>query len=147
VDVRVSIAIDRPVADVWRFYAVEHIRNHPRWDPDMHLEQLSDGPLSVGTRIRRVNTRWGQPVEGEMEITEFEPEHAMSAAIHDANMDIQGRATFEPLGEGTRLTMSVDVPGLDDPEKVDFMRRMMQRSVDSMKRLLEDERGSEGAPG
>jgi uncharacterized protein YndB with AHSA1/START domain len=139
-EVQVSKDIDRPVADVWRFYAVEHVRNHPRWDPDMHLEQLTDGPIGVGTRIRRVNTRWGQPVEGEMEIVEFEPQRAMGAVIHDANMDIQGRATFEPRGtDETLLTMSVAVPGLDDPEKVEFMRSMMQRSVDNMKAMMEAE--------
>ena len=139
-EIQVSKEIHRPVADVWRFYAVEHVRNHPRWDPDMHLEQLSEGPIGVGTRIRRVNTRWGQSVEGEMEIVGFEPERAMSALIHDSNMDIQGTATFEPRGaEGTLLTMSIDVPGLDDPKKVEFMRSMMQRSVDNMKALMEGE--------
>jgi hypothetical protein len=139
-EVQVSKEIEKPVADVWRFYAVEHVHNHPRWDPDMHLEQLSDGPIGVGTRIRRVNTRWGQPVEGEMEVVEFEPERAMGAVIHDANMDIQGRATFEPRGtDETLLTMSVDVPGLDDPEKIEFMRSMMQRSVDNMKAMMEAE--------
>ena len=136
-EIQVSKDIDRPVADVWRFYAVEHVRNHPRWDPDMHLEQLSEGPIGVGTRIRRVNTRWGQPVEGEMEVVEFEPERAMGAVIHDANMDIQGRAMFEPRGSRTLLTMSVAIPGFDDPEKVQFMRSMMERSVDNMKALME----------
>jgi hypothetical protein len=29
-DVQVSTEVERPVADVWRFYAVEHVRNHPR---------------------------------------------------------------------------------------------------------------------
>jgi uncharacterized membrane protein len=140
VKIDASIEIDKPIADVWRFYAVEHVRNHPRWDPDMHLEQLTDGPIGVGTRIRRVNTRWGQPVEGEMEIVEFEPERAMGAVIHDANMDIQGRAAFDPRGsDETLLTISVDVPGLDDPEKVEFMRSMMQRSVDNMKAMMEAE--------
>jgi hypothetical protein len=139
-EIRVSNDVDRPIADVWRFYAVDHVHNHPRWDPDMHLEQLSDGPIGVGTRIRRVNTRWGQPVEGEMEVVEFEPERSMAAVIHDANMDIQGRATLEPRGpERTLLTLSVDIPELDDPEKVTFMRAMMQRSIDNMKTLMEAE--------
>jgi hypothetical protein len=35
--------------------------------------------------------------------------------------------------------MSVDVPGLDDPEKIEFMRSMMQRSVDNMKAMMEAE--------
>jgi hypothetical protein len=70
--IEVSTTIDRPVADVWRFYAVEHVRNHPRWDPDMELEQISDGPIELDTRIRRRNSRSGEPVEGEMEVVEWE---------------------------------------------------------------------------
>ena len=89
-DVQVHIEVDRPVDDVWRFYAVEHVRNHPRWDSDMHLEQLSDGPIGLGTSIRRVNTRWDTPVEGEMEVVEFDPERAFAVSIHDRNMDAQG---------------------------------------------------------
>ena len=28
--IAVSTEIDRPVAAVWRWYAVDHVRNHPR---------------------------------------------------------------------------------------------------------------------
>jgi hypothetical protein len=59
--VEVSTTIDRPVGVVWRFWAVEHVRNHPRWDPDMELEQISEGLMGLGTRIRRRNVRWGTP--------------------------------------------------------------------------------------
>ena len=79
--IEVSTTIDRPVAEVWRWYAVEHVRNHPRWDPDIELEQVSEGPIGLGTRIRRRNVRWGAPIEGEMEIVEWEPERAMATRI------------------------------------------------------------------
>ena len=139
-EVQVTIEVERPVADVWRFYAVDQVRNHPRWDPDMHLEQISEGPIGVGTRIRRVNTRWGEPVEGEMEIVEFEPERTIATVIHDTNMDMGGRATFEAVDpRRTLLTVTADIPGLEDPEKVEFLRSMMQRSVDNVKRLIETE--------
>jgi hypothetical protein len=42
--------------------------------------------------------------------------------------------------------MSVDVPGLDDPEKIGFLSSMMQRSVDNMKRLIETENASGKEP-
>ena len=139
-DVQVHIEVDRPVADVWRFYAVEHVRNHPRWDPDMHLEQLSDGPIGLGTKIKRVNTRWGTPVEGEMEVVEFDPGSAFALSIHDPNMEAQGRATFEDRGSArTLVTVTTRLEGLDDPEKIEFLTRMMQRSVDNVKRLIETE--------
>ena len=139
-DVEVITEVNRPVADVWRFYAVDHVRNHPRWDPDMHLEQLSDGPIVLGTRIRRVNTRWDTPVEGEMEVVEFDPERAFAVSIHDRNMDAQGRATFEARGPArTLVTVTTRIEGMDDPEKLEFLTRMMQRSVDNVKRLIETE--------
>jgi hypothetical protein len=140
VDVQVSTKVDRPVADVWRFYAIEHVRNHPRWDPDMHLEQLSDGPIGLGTRIRRVNTRWGTPLEGEMEVVEFHPERAFAVSIHDPNMKAHGRVTFVAQGPGrTLVTVTTGVEGMDDPEKIEYLTRMMQRSVDNLKRLIETE--------
>lgn len=53
VKVQVSQVIDRPVDTVFQFIAHDHLRNHPRWDPDMELEQVTDGPIGVGTVIRR----------------------------------------------------------------------------------------------
>ena len=82
VQFQASQVIDRPVAKVFHFYAHEHVRNHPRWDPDMQLEQVSDGPIGVGTIIRRRNTHFGTPVEGTMEVVEFEPDRAFGVVIH-----------------------------------------------------------------
>ena len=65
--------IDRPLAAVFHFYAHDHVRNHPRWDPDIKLKQVSAGPMGVGTIIHRVNSRSGTPVEGTMEVVEYEP--------------------------------------------------------------------------
>jgi hypothetical protein len=36
--VEASTTIDRNVADVWEFYAVNHVANHPRWDETIELE-------------------------------------------------------------------------------------------------------------
>ena len=138
-EISATTQIDRPVADVWRFYAVEHVRNHPRWDPDMQLEQVTPGPIGLGTRIRRRNTRWGTPVEGEMEINEWEPERVLGAHFRDTNMEILGRTTFESLSAGqTLLTIGIDVPGLDD-SRADVMRERMNRTAENIKALVESE--------
>jgi uncharacterized protein YndB with AHSA1/START domain len=137
--IEASTTIDRPVADVWRWYAVEHVRNHPRWDPDMELEQISDGPMELGTRIRRRNMRWGAPVEGEMEVVEWEPERSFGMLIHDANMEMQGRATFEADGpDRTLLRVVTDIPGLDET-KASFLSSLMERSIGNVKTMVETE--------
>jgi hypothetical protein len=138
-DISAAARIDRPIADVWRWYAVDHVRNHPRWDPDMQLEQLTPGQIHLGTKIRRRNTRWGTPVDGEMEITEWEPERVLGTHIRDANMEIHGRATLEPLADHeTLLTIGIEVPGLD-ASKADVMRERMKRTAENIKRLIESE--------
>lgn len=136
-EIKASTTIDRPLGDVWRWYAVDHVRNHPRWDPDMELEQLSDGPIGLGTRIRRRNGRWGTPVDGEMEVVEWEPNRALGLHIRDANMEMRGRATFEADGpDGTRVTVVTDIPGLDG-SKGAFLSSLMSRSIGNVKELAE----------
>jgi hypothetical protein len=138
-EVQVSEVIDRPVAEVFHFYAYEHVRNHPRWDPDMQLEQISDGPIGVGTTIRRRNTHGGTPVEGTMKIVEFEPNRAFGVIIHDGPTETRGRVTFTPETQNrTKLTISAEFADLAESME-STITSLMERSVRNIKRLLENE--------
>ena len=67
-------------------------------------------------------------------------------SIHDRNMDAQGRTTFDARGPArTLVTVTTRIEGMDDPEKLEFLARMMQRSVDNVKRLIENEIASPDA--
>lgn len=140
VRLQVSQVIDRPVAKVFHFLAREHVRNHPRWDPDIELEQVSEGPIGVGTVIRRRNSRSGTPVEGTMEVVEFEPNRVFGTVIHDGPVEMRGRTTFEPEGDDqTTITIIVDLPGMNESMDKSFLTSRMERSVQNMKRLIESE--------
>jgi hypothetical protein len=111
VTMEVSQQIDRPVPVVFKFYADDHVRNHPRWDPDIELWRDSDEPFGLGTIIQRRNSRSGTPVEGTMEVVVYEPNQAFGVVILDGPMEIRGRTTFEEVREGrTRLTIRADMP-------------------------------------
>jgi hypothetical protein len=127
--------IDRPPADVFRFYAVEHVRNHPRWDPDMQLEQETEGPIGVGTVLRRRHTRSAEPTEGTMEVVEFEPDRAFGVVIHDGPIEMKGRMSIQPEGEGTRLTVGFEIIGSRDP--IDPVP--LERTLHNIKTLIEAE--------
>ena len=132
----VSEVIDRPLADVFRFYAVNHVQNHPRWDPDMELEQLTEGPIGVGTVIRRRHTHYGEPIEGTMEVVEYEPDRAFGVVIHDGPVEILGRMRIEPSGErGTRLTIGIEIPGSTNP----INPALLERTLRNIKALIESE--------
>ena len=135
-----SVMIDRPVAKVFQFYAVEHVRNHPRWDPDIELEQISGSPIGVGTVIRRRNSRSGTPVEGTMEVVEFEPNRALGMIIHDGPAEMRGRTTFEAVGDDrTVITTVVELPGMDESMDKSFLTSRLERSGRNMKQLMESE--------
>ncbi|MCH7229823.1 SRPBCC family protein [Glycomyces sp. L485] len=140
VSIAVSEVIERPVGEVFTFYADDHVQNHPRWDPDIELWLDSQEPLDVGTVIQRRNSRSGTPVEGTVEVVEFERDRAFGALITDGPMQIPGRAVFESLGPGTtKLTVVARFPVDDSLE--DRLSTAMKRSLTNIKRMMEETEG------
>jgi uncharacterized protein YndB with AHSA1/START domain len=139
VRIEVSEEIDRPVPVVFKFFADDHVRNHPRWDPDIELWRTSDEPLGLGTIIQRRNIRSGTPVEGTMEVVEYEPNRAFGTVTRDGPMEIPGRATFEDISSEarTRLTIVAEMP-IDESMK-DHMSGLVQQSLQNIKELIEAE--------
>ncbi len=140
VQIKVSQVIDRPVSMVFNFVAVQHVRNHPRWDPDIELWVDSDTPITVGTIIHRRNRRSGTPVEGTMEVVEFEPNHVMGTVIRDGPAEMRARMIFEAENERqTRITTVLDIPGMDESMDTSFIISRLERSGRNRKQLIESE--------
>jgi hypothetical protein len=132
----VSESIERPPADVFRFVATDHVQNHPRWDPQMSLVQETPGPIGVGTRIRRSRAGGETRVEGEMEITEFDPDRSIGGVIRDGPMELRSWMTVEPEGEAaSRLTITVE----SDDAPVDMMEEPIKGSLRRIKEMVEGE--------
>jgi hypothetical protein len=139
VRVQVSEEIERPVGIVFKFYADDHVRNHPRWDPNIELWLDSDAPIGVGTIFRRRNSRSGTPVEGTMEVVEYERDRTFGVVTHDGPLEIRGQATFESSGpELTKLTITADFLEMDDSMQSPIAEAV-QRSVRNIKQLIEAE--------
>ncbi|NPV66675.1 MAG: hypothetical protein HPY64_05975 [Anaerolineae bacterium] len=135
-----SEVIDRPIDKVFRFYAVEHVRNHPRWDSDIELWLDSDIPIGIGTIIHRRNKRSGTPVEGTMKVVEFEPNRMLAMEIHDGPAIMYGRTTFEAINENqTRLTTIIDIPWMDEKTDKTFMNNRLAQASQIRKQLMESE--------
>ena len=138
--VEVSVLIDRPVAAVFAFCAQDHVRNHPRWDPQMELEQESSGPIGVGTMIRRRASHSGSPVEGTMEVVEYEPDRAFGMLILEDGFETRGRMTFDDAGSGrTKFTLAVEIPGMENSMDPGPMTDSIKQTVEGIKKLIESE--------
>ncbi len=87
----------------------KHVANHPRWEQTIELEATAEGPIRVGTVIKRRVNRFGNVTEGTMEVTEFEPESAMRVRTQDGPMTIDGFATSKPLQTSRPNSPSVGI--------------------------------------
>jgi len=136
VKAQASGIIDHPVSKVFQFHAVEHVQNHPRWDAHIQLDHLTDGPMGVGKMIKRINSRSGKPVEGTMEVVEFEPDQAVTMLIHDGPVKLIARATYEDeSNDRTRLTMKIEFPDLEEMD-TELLETAMQGSIRNINQLL-----------
>jgi len=140
VKLKLTQSIERPVPVVFQFFAVEHVRNHPRWDPYIRLELAGEGPIGVGTIIKRTNSHSGSPVEGTMEVVEFEPNQSMATINRDGPFETRGRVLFEAAGDNrTTLIFDVEFPSLDESADTSAMVSAIQTSLNNIKRLIESE--------
>jgi uncharacterized protein YndB with AHSA1/START domain len=140
VQIKVTQMIDRPVCTVFHFIAKQHIRNHPRWDPDVELWLDSNTPIAVGTIIHRRNSRSGTPVEGTMEVIEFEPNQAMGMIIREGPAEMRVRMTFEAVDESqTRVTTVIDSPSMDESMDTSSIINRLEQSGRNRKQLIESE--------
>jgi uncharacterized membrane protein len=108
-----SIVIGRPVDEVWEF--VHDIANDRLWQTTLvESEQLTDGPMGVGTRAREVRQFLGVRIELVWEVTEFEPHKTSAIKGVSGPVPLNGRYLFEPVEAGTRFTVSgeLDAHGL-----------------------------------
>lgn len=135
-----SEVIDWPIDKVFHFYAVEHVRNHPRWDSDIELWLDSDAPIGIGTAIHRRNKRSGTPVEGTMKVVEFEPNRVLAMEVHDGPEIMYGRTTFEAINENqTKITTIIDIPWMDENADKTFLNNRLAQVSQIRKQLMESE--------
>jgi hypothetical protein len=135
-----SQVIDRSIDKVFHFFAVEHVRNHPRWDADIELWLDNEAPLDVGTIIHRRNKRSGKIVEGTMRVIEFEMNHFIAMEIHDGPAIMYGKTSFEAINEKqTRLTTIIDIPWMDENADKTFLNSRLESSAQIRKQLMESE--------
>lgn len=136
-----EIMIKRPVEDV--FDLVADARNEPRYNPIiLRSEQLTDGPIGVGTRFRDESRSLGRRIQIFIEHTTYERPHRLTSAIQMAGANIDGTLTFDPVAKGTRMRWCWEVESkgvfkLLSPLVGRLGRRQEERTWAGLKRYLE----------
>jgi hypothetical protein len=101
--------IDAPTAEVFRFVAVEHFANHPKWDPSItEMTPTSPGAMGTGATARFVRVDGKKRIEGVLTVTEYEPDRLFAAVSRFGPFVLHQHAFCEPLpGGGTSILLTI----------------------------------------
>src|SRR5262249_24597308 len=102
----------------------------------------SAGPIGVGTTFRTVVMFLGRRIEGEVEITEYEPNRSFAEKTRSGPFPLESRVRFERVEGGTRVTDThVAEPGgffkLAEPLLVKMIKRSFEADLANLKELME----------
>jgi len=97
--------IDKPIKDVFNFVA--NPNNMSKWNSAVvSLEQVTPGDVGVGTKFKSVGEMMGRRIEGEMQVTAYEPDTKCGYEVNAGPMKMNLTLTFKTVGSGTKLSLN-----------------------------------------
>ena len=134
------ILINRPIEEV--FVVVSNLENSPKWSSAfVEVTKTSEGPIGVGTAWRAVQKAFGQGLESEVEVTEYEPNRKWTQR-GKSPFPVQIQATFESVDGGTRVNLRLEgEPGgffkLAEPLVAMMAKRNIEGDLANLRDLME----------
>jgi uncharacterized membrane protein len=136
-----SIEIDRSVEDV--FAVLSNVENSAKWSSVfLEAEKTSEGPIGVGTTWRVVQKALGRRIEGEIEVTEYEPNRKCAQKSKSGPFPVEVLQTYEPVEGGTRVSVALEAdPGgffkLAEPLVKTMVKRGIEADFANLKDMME----------
>jgi len=136
-----SIVIERPVEEVWEF--VHDPAKDALWQTTLtESEELTDGPMHVGTKVREVRRFLGVRIETAWEVTEYEPTTKSAIRATSGPIPFSGGYRLESAGSGTSFTVhgELDAHGffkLAEPVFARIAGRELETNLAHLNDLLE----------
>jgi len=136
-----SALIDRPIKDVFAFVA--NPNNMAKWNSAVvSLEQVTPGAVEVGTKFKSVGEMMGRRIEGEMQITAYEPDTKCGFQVTAGPMQVNITLSFKTVGTGTKVNLNAQGnPGgifkLAEGVMAGQVKSMMEENLARLKTVLE----------
>ena len=136
-----SALIDRPQKDVFAFVADPG--NMSKWNSAVvSLEQIAPGKVGVGTKFKSIGEMMGRRIEGEMQITAYEPDTKCGFQVTAGPMQVNITLSFKTVGTGTKISLNAQGnPGglfkLAEGVLAGQVKSMMEGNLARLKTVLE----------
>ena len=133
--------IDRPVKDVFSFVA--NPNNMTKWNSAVvSIQQTTPGAVGIGTKFKSVGEALGRRMEGEVQVTAYEPDRKTGFQMNAGPVQVNVTLTFKPVGTGTKLNLNAQGnPGgifkLAEGVLAGRVKSMMEENLARLKSVLE----------
>ncbi|HMZ07353.1 MAG TPA: SRPBCC family protein [Anaerolineales bacterium] len=141
INLDLGVLIDHPVKDVFAFVA--NPNNMPKWNSAVvSLEQVTPGAVGVGTKFKSIGEMMGRRIEGEMQITAYEPDTKCGFQVTAGPMQVNLTMIFKTVGTGTKVSLNAQGnPGglfkLAEGVMAGQVKSMMEGNLARLKAALE----------
>lgn len=107
IEMHAAIVIDRPVDEVFRFVAVDHLANHRRWDPNVtDATAVGGGPLHLGSQFDLTRRTLGRTERLRFEVVEWQADRLIAIETRTPDLDLRLASDFTAIGaEAARMTL------------------------------------------
>jgi uncharacterized protein YndB with AHSA1/START domain len=136
----VAIHLDQPVEKVFAFLAEP--KNLPKWQSNLiEVEQLTEGALRVGARVREVRRLGQRSSENKAEVQVFEPNKRFDLKTV-TEPEVTVSYAFETEDSGTRLKyrfvmLTSGLMRLLEPLIASTIKKQSASDFETLKRVLD----------
>ena len=103
---RFAVDVARPAHDVFQY--VTDPTKLREWQGTDNVEQITAGPVGLGSRLREVRVVLGRRLESLTEVVAYEPDRRFEIRILSGPMPVEDRWVFEEVAGGTRVLFSTE---------------------------------------
>lgn len=141
INLDLSTLIDRPVKDVFAFAADPN--NMSKWNSAVvSLQPITPGMVGVGAKFTSVGEMMGRRIEGEMQVTTYEPDSKCGFQVNAGPMQVNLTLMFKTVGTGTKVNLNAQGnPGgifkLAEGMLAGRVKSMMEENLVRLKSALE----------
>ena len=123
-----STMINKPVDKVFSY--VTNAENHISWQAGIQGAALTPaGPVALGSVYHYAVEVMGRKIETQMEVSAFEPNQKWSVKTMGVPRPVETVYQFEPVGDTTKLTISMDLSGGYPAAAEAMVKQQMEKSL------------------
>ena len=141
INLDLGVLIDKPIEDVFAF--VGNPNNMSKWNTAIvSLEQITAGDVGLGTKFKSTGEMMGRPIEGEMQVTAYEPDTKCGFQMNAGPMQVNIMLMFKTVGTGTKISLNAQgnpagVFKLAEGVMAGRVKSMMEENLARLKSALE----------